>query len=382
MTATPRLVKLTVGVGDEPALSAYAGLRASLPAGLLERDEARHAVAGGEMRPRERIEWRLSGSERRAIVDGMRLRAAFTSPPASSRLPISYRYVPARLRMMIARFIGRRKRASRDEWADYPDFPLDLSADLAADLLGTSTRRVPSGAPAPVVLSHDLDSPEGLSSFLRRFAPIEEAAGARSTCFCVPCAWTLDHGQLTELTDRDHELGIHGYDHANVTPFAEPEKRRRRLDAARPLIERYDCVGYRAPSLLRTPELLADLAERYGYDASMPASGGLFPVPNNGCATARPFAVCGIAELPLSMPRDGSLRFLGYRPSEIASLWIDCASRIAGAGGVVVLLTHCERHFSGNRSMLDAYRRFVEFIASDDRFVFRRARDVMSEAAL
>ena len=68
----------------------------------------------------------------------------------------------------------------------------------------------------------------------------------------------------------------------------------------------------------RTRALLRDLSGRYRYDTSIPTSGGLFPVPNNGCASARPFATEGMLELPLSMPRDGSLRFLGYSPGEIA----------------------------------------------------------------
>lgn len=53
-------------------------------------------------------------------------------------------------------------------------------------------------------------------------------------------------------------------------------------------------------------------------------------------------------EIPLSLPRDGSLRFLGHTPKEILSLWKLCANSLADAGGVVVLLTHCESRFSGN----------------------------------
>src|SRR6185312_13744291 len=123
------------------------------------------------------------------------------------------------------------------------------------------------------------------------------------------------------------------------------------LDAAKPFADRHRAAGYRAPSLLRTRGLLKDLAGRYRYDSSIPTSGGLFPVPNNGCASARPFMIEGIMEIPLSMPRDGSLRFLGKSPREILRIWIDCAERISASGGVVVLLTHCERRFSGNAPM-------------------------------
>ena len=311
----------------------------------------------------------------------LRERAAFTDrPPASARLPISYQRVPGRVRAAIGSIIGRWNRGRADRWAAFPGWPLDLSADLLSDL--SSHRRTRYPGPAPVVLTHDIDSPEGLQNLVARFLPLEESAGASSTSYIVPCAWTVDEGLASEVTWRGHDIGVHGYDHSNLTPFATAEERLRRLDAALPFAKRHGSVGYRAPSLLRTRALLRDLAGRYHYDSSIPTSGGLFPVPNNGCATARPFTIQGIRELPLTMPRDGSLRFLGYSPDEIATLWMECADRIAGSGGVVVLLTHCERRFSGDERMLDAYRRFIEYVRThSDRFVFRRATDVVDERA-
>jgi hypothetical protein len=77
-----------------------------------------------------------------------------------------------------------------------------------------------------------------------------------------------------------------------------------------------------------------------------------------------------LTEIPLTLPRDGSLRFLGYGPAEILEIWKTCAQQIAASGGVVSLLTHCENRFSGNDAMLLTYRRFVEYLASDARFVF------------
>jgi peptidoglycan/xylan/chitin deacetylase (PgdA/CDA1 family) len=311
----------------------------------------------------------------------LRERAAFTDrPPASARLPISYQRVPGRLRAAVGSIIGRWNRGRADRWAAFPGWPLDLSADLLSDL--SSHRRPRPSGPAPVVLTHDIDSPEGLQNLVARFLPFEESAGASSTSYIVPCAWDVDEGLASAVTGRGHDIGVHGYDHSNLTPFATAEERLRRLDAALPFATRHRSVGYRAPSLLRTRALLRDLAGRYHYDSSIPTSGGLFPVPNNGCATARPFTIQGIRELPLTMPRDGSLRFLGYSPDEIATLWMECADLIAGSGGVVVLLTHCERRFSGDERMFDAYRRFIEYIRSrSDRFAFRRATDVVDERA-
>jgi peptidoglycan/xylan/chitin deacetylase (PgdA/CDA1 family) len=280
------------------------------------------------------------------------------------------------MRSLIASLIGRRQRRHQAKWATFPKWPLDLSADFLNDLI--TGRPSPYGnGPTPVLLTHDLDSGEGLENLCKWFLDLEESVGARSTNYIVPKAWPIDHGRLRSVRDRGHDIGIHGYDHSNISPFLDSKERRTRLEAAHELVEEYGILGYRSPSLLRTKALLKDLSPYYLYDSSIPTSGGLFPIPNNGCASARPFRVEGIAELPITLPRDGSLRFLGYSPQAILDTWIDCAREISRSGGIVVLLTHCEARFSGNPAMRDIYRRFLEFVTSAGTFVWRRAAEVL-----
>lgn len=301
-------------------------------------------------------------------------RAFLDAPPAPARLPISYRSVPGGLRRLLAHGMGRVQRRRQGAWARFPSWPVDLSADILADLTGAPTVRIPS--PTPVLLTHDIDSPEGLQNLVRWMLPIEEAAGARSANYIVPFAWPLETALIRETLERGHEIGVHGYDHSGTTPFLPPDERRERLARGRAFGDGYDAIGYRAPSLMRSRELLSDLQRHYAYDSSIPTSGGPFPAANNGCASARPWRIGTIWEFPLSLPRDGSLRFLGYAPRDIAAMWIDAARLVARSGGIVVLLTHCEAGFSGNPPMLDAYRRFVEAVASDRNFAFQRPRDL------
>jgi peptidoglycan/xylan/chitin deacetylase (PgdA/CDA1 family) len=359
-----------VSVGDYADAAWAEGLHFTLPAGLPALRRWRLTASGDLSIGRDSL------SATPDDIVQLRERAAFTEqPPASSRLPFNYQRVPGWLRAAIGSLTGRWNRRHQERWAAFPRWPLDVTADLLFDLSLPTT--APPVKPVPVVLSHDIDSSEGLRNLVERFLPLEESVGARSTNYVVPCAWEVNDSLVSDATARGHEVGVHGYDHGNVTPFANREERQRRLDAALPFAMRHGCIGYRAPSLLRTRALLRDLAPRYRYDSSIPTSGGLFPVPNNGCASARPFLNEGILELPLSMPRDGSLRFLGYSPDEIARLWIDCADLIARSRGMVVLLTHCERRFSGDRRMFDAYRRFIEHVAGrPEHFVFKRARDI------
>jgi peptidoglycan/xylan/chitin deacetylase (PgdA/CDA1 family) len=315
-----------------------------------------------------------------AASEALRLRAAFTERrPLSSRLPFSYQLIPGSLRSLLATFLGRWQRRQQERWAAFPGWPLDLSSDLLADWACERPSLWVAG-PTPVVVTHDLDSAEGLTNLVRCFLRAEEEVGACSTNFIVPCAWPIDRALLNEVRQRGHEIGIHGYDHSNRTAFLPAEQQAERLQAGAAVGRSYGACGYRAPSLLRTPGLLARLARHYAYDSSLPTSGGLFPVPNNGCASARPFPLGGLIELPLSLPRDGSLLFLGYGPEEIAELWLSCAGQIHRSGGVVVLLTHCEQRFSGRASMLAAYRRFLDAVAADRRFCFRTAAQVAREA--
>lgn len=312
-----------------------------------------------------------------AAVDDVRYKAAFTpNPPASSRLPFSYQVIPLPIRTAIGHVLGRLQRERVASWAAFPRWPLDLSADFVADLCGVATSPFATG-PTPVLLSHDIDTGEGLENLVHDFIAIEESVGARSANYIVPCAWPIEHDLLEELSKRGHEIGIHGYDHSNRTPFAHAAERLQRIEAAQPLIARYNIIGYRAPSLLRTGALMENLQGIYRYDSSMPTSGGLFPVPNNGCATARPFRLGELVEIPLTMPRDGSLAFLGYRPDEILSIWRDCAERIAESGGVVSVLTHCEARFSGNAAMLSVYAQFLQYLRASPKFAFTTTTDVL-----
>ncbi len=307
--------------------------------------------------------------------DSLRSRAAFTAKkPPQSRFPVSYQKVPPKIRSLIASAIGRRKRKRVNEWASFPGWPVDLSADLMEDL---------SIGPSPfdkekthVLLTHDIDSPEGLKN-LPLFLELEESAGARSINYVVPCAWRHDRARLDSVIARGHEIGVHGYDHSCVTPFLEGASLRRRVQEAYGVMAPYNVTGYRSPSLLRTKGLLRALAGFYEYDSSIPTSGGPFPVPNNGCSSARPFKIEDIREIPLSLPRDGSLLFLGYSPGEILDIWIDAARRISLSGGVVVILTHCESRFSGNKTMLGIYEKFLDHISNVGKYIFSGSEKIL-----
>ena len=169
----------------------------------------------------------------------------------------------------------------------------------------------------------------------------------------------------------------------SLEPDAVPRQRgaHQRLGDGRSALEAYAPTGYRAPSLVRTAALIQDLADYFLYDSSIPTSGGPFPVFNNGCASARPFRIGGTLEIPITLRRDGSVQFLGYSPIEIGAMWRENAEQIAASRGIVSLLTHCEKRFSGNPAMLDTYRQFLEFIQGSPRFEWSTSGRVAANAS-
>jgi peptidoglycan/xylan/chitin deacetylase (PgdA/CDA1 family) len=305
----------------------------------------------------------------------LRMHCAYTPRrPLAARLPVSYHRVPAPLRSLAAAAGARGRRSALEGRASFPGWPLDLSADFVADLAGDEP--IWQTGPTPVLLTHDVDCPAALRD-LPTLLDLEQEYGGRSATFVVPCGWRLDAGLLRELRLRGGELGTHGFDHSNRTPFMSAPEVERRLDAGLAALAEHHPLGYRSPSLIQTQPLVDALATRYRFDSSIATSGGLFPVAGTGCASARPFRLGGLIEIPVSLPRDGSLRFLGYSRAEILALWQQCSEEIRRAGGVVCLLTHPDRRFTGGSDLLRAYRDFVEWLASQPGFAFALPAEIL-----
>lgn len=371
------LVGVSVVASEVPELAWAVGRRFAVPASVGQA-LAPHLASDGELS----IPVREKLADLRCAVD-LRLHAAFTPrPPRFARLPFSAHRLPVWIRTFGASWLARRGRKRLERSGAFPRWPIDLSADFLSDLMGRVPSHRATGGPTPVLLTHDLDTGAGVASCLRDFLPVEEERGARSLNFVVGNEWPLDHAALHELRRRGHCLGIHGYDHSYRTSWLDPPVRRRRLEEMRPLMERYQIRGYRSPTLLRTRGLIEDLASSYDFDSSIPTAGGLIPVPDNGCTTARPFDLLGLREIPISMPMDAALTFHGHSPGEMFDIWRECADHIAASGGVVVLLTHCEERFSGNPVMLDLYRRLLDWMAASGRFVWTSAAELVPPPAV
>ena len=144
-----------------------------------------------------------------------------SSRPASARLPFNYQRGArcGRVRWSRRRSAATTGAASIGGRA-FPGWPIDLSADLLDDLRADVDRASARAARPRGRARTTSIRREGLTNLVTNFLPLEEAVGARSTSYVVPCAWRIDHGLVGELIARGHEVGVHGYDHSNTTPFA------------------------------------------------------------------------------------------------------------------------------------------------------------------
>jgi hypothetical protein len=112
-------------------------------------------------------------------------------------------------------------------------------------------------------------------------------AEARPIRRCASRTWPIDMAIVDDVVAHGHRMGIHGFDHSNLTPFSRPEERRIRLDAgSSPTMGLPDMSPLRCCEPKRSCRIWA-------ADIPMPVRSrpraGLFPVPNDGSATTRPY---------------------------------------------------------------------------------------------
>jgi peptidoglycan/xylan/chitin deacetylase (PgdA/CDA1 family) len=227
----------------------------------------------------------------------------------------------------------RNKRLEQDEnWF----LPIEFFANLAAALKDNPKKIVhpwPDAAPAALVLTHDVETSEGIK-LIEPLARIEEELGLRSCWNLVPEKYPIDKGLVADLIDRGFELGVHGYNHDGRL-FASEREFERRMPVMNEGFRRFDASGFRAPMVHRNLDWICrlDLA----YDASCFDVDPFQAMPG-GIGSLWPCIVNGIVELPYTMPQDHTLfTSLGHTSTYV---WEKKAEFVRKRNGMALLLTH------------------------------------------
>jgi peptidoglycan/xylan/chitin deacetylase (PgdA/CDA1 family) len=287
---------------------------------------------------------------------------------SSAQLDAFYRvkrFVPRRVQLGSRRLYHRLQGLPA-----FPRWPLEDGAHALLRFLaycsmlasGTSEMRFrwfwPHGHTAAIVLTHDVESIEGLGEMVA-IADLEEERGFRSS-FNLGAWYTPDPGILRELRSRGFEIGLHGIRHdrsmfASRASFEEQQRALRRLGK---LLE---ATGFRSPATHRIFDWLAELPVE--YDCSIPHSDPFEPQPG-GCCSPWPFLIGAVVELPYTLPQDHTVfTLLGQRTPQ---LWLDVARGIESRNGLIQCLTHPDPGYLGDAWKRRLYGEFLDAIADRD----------------
>ena len=271
-------------------------------------------------------------------------------------LPFAYDRLPWVLRGLgaVAVFAPQRILRGRQE----PEWPIAPSLDVLRSLRGDSAAAVWRGASWGCALTCDVDSRAGWSRALSVADTIEEA-GFFAAFFVVGEVLESAPEIAHELVERGHEIGSHDVRHDNRLTTLSTEDLHERLALARQSVAPFSGVGFRSPSLLRSPRLLSAVAQHFDYDSSV-CDTDLEHA--RGVTTVCPYTLRGGVVLPITLPMDSSLRFTLHGNGAISELWREKCAWIRGVGGLATLAIHAEPQLSGGKGFRRVLADFLAWL--------------------
>jgi peptidoglycan/xylan/chitin deacetylase (PgdA/CDA1 family) len=286
------------------------------------------------------------------------------NPRRLSERTLRVYYTVKRLVPRRAQLAARRALIRRQSGQAFPSWPLDTSvARLLRFYAGCALRAAnettgqfawfwPGGFDAAVVLTHDVESDEGIRLALE-LADVEEELGFRSSFNFGAWYAHLDPGVLRELDSRGFEIGMHGLRHDRRL-FSSRAAFEEQLAPLSDLAARLGARGFRSPATHRVFDWLGELP--VDYDATIPNSDPYEPQPG-GCCSVWPFFVGNVVELPYTLPQDHTLlTLLGHRSP---ALWLEQAVAIEHEHGLIQCVSHPDRGYLGDADKRAVYRELL-----------------------
>ncbi|HBR15122.1 MAG TPA: hypothetical protein DD723_06230 [Candidatus Omnitrophica bacterium] len=279
--------------------------------------------------------------------------------PLTARLPFHYHRIPGWARNSLAAFLvqwnssGLKKR---------PVFPVSLFNGGCEILLGVCRSAWNGGLRLPtLVLTHDIDTFLGFE-WVEPMAEIEEVLGLRSSWNVVPRHYPMDEGRLCRLMERGHEIGLHGIRHDNKEAFLSEQVLRGEFHQLKGFMEKFGIKGYRSPSWYRTKTMFKVLGEFFRYDLSCPDNDLICPAGHGGVGFVRPFRRDnGLMELPCTLPFEVPL-FSSVKPGDLVDYWREKIDFVHACQGMLLVNTHPDPNYSGNKDMARAYEQLLKYI--------------------
>lgn len=273
-------------------------------------------------------------------------------------------HLPRSLRIRMRRMLAQRqRRTTADIW------PIDPAASKQPE----GWPGWPDGKKFAVVLTHDVEGPDGLVR-CRELAERERELGFRSSFNFIPeGSYELDLELRAWLTQNGFEVGVHDLEHDGRL-FSSQADFDRKAERINHYLRAWDAKGFRAGFMLRNLDWLHQLDIAYDcstfdtdpFEPQPDSAGTIFPfwIPAPGANGNRKGR--GYVELPYTLPQDSTLYLLHQEGSN--AIWRDKLEWVASHGGMALLNVHPDylhlrgRGPSPQRTVFEHYLDLLRFL--------------------
>jgi len=290
--------------------------------------------------------------------------------------------IPRRLQIEIRRQIILRKRV---KYAHV--WPIDERAAKPPE----GWTGWPEGKKFALVLTHDVETAEGLDKCLK-LVELDKSLGFRSSFNFIADEYRLFPELRLYLEQQGFEVGVHGLRH-NVNLFKSKTTFQESAKRINQYLKDWQSVGFRAPSMYHNLDWIGDLDIQYDsstfdtdpFEPQPDGVGTIFPfwvpptrnpLPEFDCSEAgtrnsKPETVLrnGFIELPYTLPQDHTLFvIMGEKNIDI---WKKKLDWIAEHGGMALLITHPDyMNFEEKKDGIGEYpityfTEFLEYIKNE-----------------
>ncbi len=270
--------------------------------------------------------------------------------------------MPRRLQLALRRRYARKQARTRfPRWPIEPILVERSEAEFRVRMERLGVKEIPiinywpGNARAAVVLTHDVEGPEGVRN-IARVRTLERRYGVLSCWNFVPERYPFDRHILSELTDEGCEIGVHGLYHDGKL-FSSRKVFEERLPKINAYLRAWNAVGFRSPATHRNADWMHELEAE--YDSSFPDTDPFEPQPG-GCCSIFPFFFGRIVELPITLVQDHTMiEILGRKDSR---LWVEKADWIIAHRGLINIIIHPD--YMIKEENLRLYEEFLLYITS------------------
>ena len=290
--------------------------------------------------------------------------------PFFSKLPFKYTAIPVKLRVCLFNMLLKLK-----EDPGWPNWPAEKSVEAMRYMFIKALnlklkKEIPyvsfwPGYKFAFSVTHDCDTESSFDN-IEGIRKIERKHGIKSSWNILSNRYRLDSKKikiLKKLKNEGCEIGLHGYNHDNRTPFLKTKEIECRIAEASKIIKDFEIKGFRSPSFLRNKKFLDILSKHFCYDSSTCDTDLYSPVAmRSGTCTVFPFFINSMVEIPTTLPSDWRMiRLLGKSKNQMFNIWKEKIDFIEKAGGCAVMLTHPDTHIFGDEKYFDVYDRILKY---------------------